>query len=87
MTIIKEIKSGNSSESFNEGDIVIHQEFGKGKIEKIMGSGENAKAIVKFEAVGLKKLMIKYAKLKKVVKEEPEAEKEPQQENRNEQDK
>ncbi len=66
MTLIKEIKSGDGDNNIVEGDYVIHHEFGKGKVEKLIGSGDNQKAIVKFEIEGQKKLMLKYAKLKKV---------------------
>lgn len=86
MAIIKEIKSANAVDKFDEGDIVLHPEFGRGKIEKIMGSGDFTKAIIKFEVEGQKKLMLKFAKLTKPVKEEPksEAQAEPTEEGKGE---
>ncbi len=47
------------------GDWVIHSHFGKGKILTLAGTGMNAKAVVNFNSVGKKVLMLQYAKLKK----------------------
>jgi hypothetical protein len=50
------------------GDKVKHAKFGTGTVTVRIGDGENAKAIVKFTGgVGEKKLVLKYAKLKKIV--------------------
>jgi DNA helicase-2/ATP-dependent DNA helicase PcrA len=73
-------------EQVDVGDKVKHTKFGQGTIMYRIGEGENAKAIVKFsKEVGEKKLVLKYAKLKKIIErpalapvdENAEAAKEP----------
>ncbi|MEZ4859162.1 MAG: 3'-5' exonuclease [Flavobacteriaceae bacterium] len=66
---LKPIKS-NSDKNFNaedanlsEGAIVEHVRFGKGKILKIEGVGADTKAEIDFEHGGLKKLLLRFAKL------------------------
>ncbi len=46
------------------GSRVIHENFGKGRIVAINGRADNARAVVDFESVGRKQLMLKYANLK-----------------------
>ena len=46
------------------GTMVEHQRFGKGKILKIEGVGADTKAEIDFENGGLKKLLLRFAKLK-----------------------
>ncbi len=46
------------------GSKVVHEAFGRGRIVAIDGRGESAKAIVDFESVGKKHLMLKFAHLK-----------------------
>jgi DNA helicase-2/ATP-dependent DNA helicase PcrA len=46
-----------------EGMIVRHSKFGLGEIVKIEGSLPNSKAVVHFEIVGEKQLLLKFAKL------------------------
>jgi DNA helicase-2/ATP-dependent DNA helicase PcrA len=46
------------------GSRVVHESFGRGKIMSIDGSGENARAVVDFESVGRKHLMLKFANLR-----------------------
>lgn len=46
------------------GARVIHEAFGRGKVVAVTGSGENARAVVDFESVGRKHLMLKYAHLR-----------------------
>jgi DNA helicase II / ATP-dependent DNA helicase PcrA len=48
------------------GTRVMHESFGRGKIMSIDGSGENARAVVDFESVGRKHLMLKFANLRPV---------------------
>ncbi len=59
-------KSLSSKDNFNIGDTVRHSIFGKGKIEKISGFGSSKQAIVNFELVGTKLLMLQFAKLQKL---------------------
>ena len=46
------------------GSRVVHESFGNGRILALDGSGENARAVVEFESVGRKNLMLKYANLR-----------------------
>ena len=50
--------------ALSEGSHIEHDRFGKGTILAIEGSGENAKAEVEFQAVGRKKLLLKFARFK-----------------------
>lgn len=46
------------------GARVVHEAFGKGRVVAIDGVGENTRAIVEFESVGRKHLMLKFAHLR-----------------------
>ncbi len=46
------------------GALVEHEVFGKGKITGLSGRGEAAKAVVYFQSVGAKHLMLQFAKLR-----------------------
>lgn len=48
------------------GDRVRHDRFGTGVVVSVAGNGGDAKAVVRFDAVGEKTLLLKYAKLQKV---------------------
>ncbi len=48
------------------GTRVVHATFGRGRIVALDGRGENARAIVDFESVGRKHLLLKFAHLKTV---------------------
>ncbi len=45
------------------GDIVMHERFGKGQILNTEGAGADKKAEIKFEVGGIKKLLLRFAKL------------------------
>ena len=45
------------------GNVVMHERFGKGQIVSIEGVGADKKAEIKFDVGGLKKLLLKFAKL------------------------
>ena len=49
--------------NFKVGTLVEHVRFGKGKILKIEGVGADTKAEIDFENGGLKKLLLRFAKL------------------------
>jgi DNA helicase-2/ATP-dependent DNA helicase PcrA len=55
-----------SQETFHAkvGSRVVHELFGNGKILALDGTGENARAVVDFDGVGRKHLMLKYANLR-----------------------
>jgi DNA helicase II / ATP-dependent DNA helicase PcrA len=46
------------------GTLVEHTEFGRGKVIAVSGHGEMMKAVVRFDSVGQKVLMLKFANLK-----------------------
>ena len=50
--------------ALNVGMIVQHDRFGVGEVHSTEGSGENAKATIKFQNAGVKTLLLKFAKLK-----------------------
>ena len=45
------------------GNIVVHERFGKGEVISIEGQGGDKKAEIKFEKVGLKKLLLRFSRL------------------------
>jgi DNA helicase-2/ATP-dependent DNA helicase PcrA len=52
--------------SLREGDNVEHERFGKGVIAAVEGQPPNTTAKVEFETAGTKKLLLRFAKLKKI---------------------
>jgi DNA helicase-2/ATP-dependent DNA helicase PcrA len=46
------------------GTFVRHEMFGRGRVVAVSGTGETQKAVVQFDGVGLKNLLVKYAKLR-----------------------
>jgi DNA helicase-2/ATP-dependent DNA helicase PcrA len=57
---------GSDSSLFAEGDMVEHERFGKGIIISIEGQSPNTTATVNFGKDGNKKLLLRFAKLKKL---------------------
>jgi DNA helicase-2/ATP-dependent DNA helicase PcrA len=57
---------GNNANGFSEGDNVMHERFGNGVIVSIEGEAPNNTATVDFEKDGKKKLLLRFAKLKKL---------------------
>ncbi len=53
-----------SGEAINKGMRVNHARFGIGEVIDLEGVGANKKAVIKFENVGEKKLLLQFAKLK-----------------------
>ncbi len=49
--------------SLTVGNIVAHARFGKGEVLKIDGKGADVKAEINFEVGGIKKLLLRFAKL------------------------
>ena len=47
----------------NIGNIVMHERFGKGEVLNIEGAGADKKAEIKFEVGGIKKLLLRFARL------------------------
>ena len=49
-----------------EDCVIEHERFGKGKVIRLEGAGENLKATVQFENAGTKQLLVKFARFKVV---------------------
>ena len=67
---LKPVSSGASSTKTNlfdtnltVGNIVMHERFGKGEIIGLEGVGADKKAEIRFDVGGLKKLLLRFAKL------------------------
>jgi len=62
------IKSSTKSNLFDNnlsmGNIVMHERFGKGVVVSIEGVGADKKAEIKFDKAGIKKLLLRFSKLK-----------------------
>ncbi len=71
MARIKQIKKAQTDDEIEIGDQVKHPKFGTGTVLYKTGTGERAKAIVVFQEEGQKKLLLKYAKLKKIKETKP----------------
>ncbi|HXK75695.1 MAG TPA: UvrD-helicase domain-containing protein [Bacteroidaceae bacterium] len=48
------------------GDRILHSRFGPGVIQGLEGEGSNAKAVVSFEQVGEKQLLLRFARFEKM---------------------
>jgi DNA helicase II / ATP-dependent DNA helicase PcrA len=56
--------SSNASENkLVTGNVVMHERFGKGIVVNMEGAGADKKAEIKFEVGGIKKLLLRFAKL------------------------
>lgn len=44
------------------GSVIVHERFGEGVVEKLEGNGLDAKACVRFQNVGTKQLLLRFAK-------------------------
>ena len=62
MTSSTSLQTSSSTSGLKEGMKIEHQRFGVGKVLKIEGTGENAKATVEFLHSGTKQLLLKFAK-------------------------
>ena len=67
---LKPVSSNSSSAGANlfdnklvTGNIVMHERFGKGEVLNLEGVGADKKAEIKFEVGGIKKLLLRFAKL------------------------
>ena len=58
--------NGSDPSEFSEGDTVEHERFGNGIIVSIEGAPPNTTASVDFEKDGRKKLLLRFAKLRRV---------------------
>jgi DNA helicase-2/ATP-dependent DNA helicase PcrA len=61
---------------FSVGDRVTHPKLGEGDILDIYPMGEETCAVISFEKIGQKKIILRYAKLKPVAKQQGKGESE-----------
>jgi DNA helicase-2/ATP-dependent DNA helicase PcrA len=57
-------KSNLFDNSLIKGNIVFHERFKKGIVISIEGTGDDKKAEIRFDKFGIKKLLLKFSKLK-----------------------
>jgi DNA helicase II / ATP-dependent DNA helicase PcrA len=57
--------SGAELLGLEAGDVVVHGQWGEGRVVETSGSGEDAEAVVIFTSVGRKKLLLRMAPLKR----------------------
>ena len=63
-SMLKDAAPAQSSTGLKEGSVIEHERFGIGSVLSIEGSGDNAKARIKFLNVGEKTLLLKFARYK-----------------------
>jgi DNA helicase II / ATP-dependent DNA helicase PcrA len=56
-----------SNQTLREGDIVEHEKFGRGTILTLEGVWPETKALIQFDSTGNKNLLLKFARLNKVM--------------------
>lgn len=56
----------NLNKSLRQGDMVMHEKFGKGEIKLLEGLWPETKASIEFETAGVKSLLLKFARLNKL---------------------
>lgn len=54
----------NNDMNLSEGQFIMHERFGRGKVLKIEGAGADKKAEINFDTTGVKKLLLRFARLK-----------------------
>ena len=59
-------ENDDNTPQFAVGQLVLHEEFGLGRVKKFVDMGEDSIIIVKFNAGQTKSLMLKYAPLSKI---------------------
>ena len=62
----KQIDAIKSAQTFKSGEKVNHEKFGEGVVLQTEGQGSQEKVQIKFKTVGMKWLMLTYAKLDKI---------------------
>lgn len=69
-TTVANTATSRPSISLNIGDLVQHERFGMGTVCELDGCGNGAKAVVDFQGVGQKTLLLSFAKLKVITRNE-----------------
>lgn len=71
----------SEGDAFNPGDKVRHGAFGEGVVVSSSGSGSDTQVTVAFSGQGVKRLMLSFAPLEKVVEEESATQFDPDEDN------
>ena len=50
---------------FVKGEAVVHETFGSGRVGEVTGFGRDLKVTVHFDSVGTKRLLVRYAGLRR----------------------
>lgn len=58
--------SGGGDTDLSAGQRVRHDRFGDGTVVAVEGSGAEAKATIEFDNIGIKKMLLKFAKIQKI---------------------
>lgn len=61
------VRDTSGSLHYSVGDRVEHERFGRGTVLSLEGTGNSAKAVVDFQGVGCKTLLLSFARLKKLM--------------------
>jgi DNA helicase-2/ATP-dependent DNA helicase PcrA len=61
------VRDTSGSLHYSVGDRVEHERFGCGTVLSLEGTGNSAKAVVDFQGVGSKTLLLSFARLKKLM--------------------
>lgn len=61
------VRDASGSLHYSVGDRVEHERFGCGTVLSLEGTGNSAKAVVDFQGVGCKTLLLSFARLKKLM--------------------
>jgi DNA helicase-2/ATP-dependent DNA helicase PcrA len=48
------------------GELVLHSDFGKGKVVSVSGEGNRQTAEIHFGSIGVKRLLVKVAPIEKI---------------------
>jgi len=54
--------TSNSQPAISAGTVIAHDRFGRGVVERVEGSGVDAKATVRFDNAGTKQLLLRFAR-------------------------
>lgn len=63
--LVVDYSDGQDLPRFIKGEVVRHAQFGRGTIRELSGFGLDLKAVIEFESVGRKKVVVRYANLQK----------------------
>ena len=63
-TEVKGSALGGSVNSVSVGQLIEHERFGQGEVVNVEGTGDNAKATIRFKNAGEKQLLLRFARFK-----------------------